>query len=169
MTSFLFWNIMNNDLRTLVTSAVVERDIDILLLTESRVKDRVQHRLVIIAPAYNGYRYTLITALHHPDFFYPAEVRANALAKKVRREEPFIPRVLYDTVYPNANSDDEMQALVRDALQSEDTKAVILSLIAKSNEARIAPFPPTQRRTDNADPSGETQPPDSKKEPNPND
>jgi hypothetical protein len=39
MTSFLFWNVMNNDLRTLIAGAVVERDVDILLLAESGVSD----------------------------------------------------------------------------------------------------------------------------------
>jgi Endonuclease/Exonuclease/phosphatase family len=39
MTSFLFWNVMNKDLRALIASAVVERDVDILLLAESGVSD----------------------------------------------------------------------------------------------------------------------------------
>jgi hypothetical protein len=39
MTSFLFWNVMNNDLRALISSAVVERDVDILMLAESGVPD----------------------------------------------------------------------------------------------------------------------------------
>jgi endonuclease/exonuclease/phosphatase family metal-dependent hydrolase len=39
MTSFLFWNVMNNDLRAVIARAVVERDVDILLLAESPVPD----------------------------------------------------------------------------------------------------------------------------------
>jgi hypothetical protein len=39
MTSFLFWNVMHHDLRALVASAVIERDVDILLLAESGVSD----------------------------------------------------------------------------------------------------------------------------------
>jgi len=39
MTSFLFWNVMNRDLRALIASAVVERDVDILLLAECGVTD----------------------------------------------------------------------------------------------------------------------------------
>jgi hypothetical protein len=39
MTSFLFWNVMNKDLRALITRAVVERDVDILLLAEAGVSD----------------------------------------------------------------------------------------------------------------------------------
>ena len=42
-------------------------------------KDKVQHRLVIVAPAYKSYRHTLVTALHNPDLPYPAEVRAAGL------------------------------------------------------------------------------------------
>ncbi len=39
MTSFLFWNIMRKDLRALVAAAVVERDVDILMLAESGTSD----------------------------------------------------------------------------------------------------------------------------------
>ena len=39
MTSFLFWNVMKNDLRALIARATVERDVDILLLAESGVSD----------------------------------------------------------------------------------------------------------------------------------
>jgi hypothetical protein len=103
-------------------------------------KEKIQHRLVIIAPAYNGYRHTLIVALHNPDLPYPAEVRAEALAEKVRRENTFSTAIgpIYDTVYPSAHNDDQMQALVRSALHSEKTMAAVLSLIAKSNEAKLS-------------------------------
>ena len=40
MTSFLFWNVMKKDLRSLIAQAVVEHDVDILLLGESGVSDR---------------------------------------------------------------------------------------------------------------------------------
>jgi exonuclease III len=39
MTSFLFWNVMKRDLRDLIARAVVEHDIDILMLAESGVAD----------------------------------------------------------------------------------------------------------------------------------
>ena len=39
MTSFLFWNVLNRDLRALVARAAAERDVDILLLAESGVID----------------------------------------------------------------------------------------------------------------------------------
>lgn len=39
MTSFLFWNVMGNDLRSTIAQAVVERDVDILVLAELGVAD----------------------------------------------------------------------------------------------------------------------------------
>ncbi len=39
MTSFLFWNIMRKDLRALIAAAVVERDVDVLMLAESGTSD----------------------------------------------------------------------------------------------------------------------------------
>ncbi len=39
MTSFLFWNVMNKDLRALIERAAVEHDVDILLLAESGLPD----------------------------------------------------------------------------------------------------------------------------------
>jgi hypothetical protein len=85
-----------------------------------------QHRLVVVAPACNGYRHTLITVIHSTDLPYPAEVQA----------EP-----LWDvfSMYPSASTDDELRALLAKALQSDKTKALILSLIAKSNEAATPP------------------------------
>jgi hypothetical protein len=120
-------------------------------------KEKVQHRLVIIAPAYNGYRHTLIVAVHNPDMPYPAEVRAQALAQKVERTNPLMPALgpIYDTVYAVANSDDQMQQLVRQALQSEETKAAILSLIAKSNEAKQSLTPASQDDRGEPDLAGE--------------
>ena len=102
----------------------------------------VQDRLVVVAPAYNGYRHTLIVAKHHPTLLYPVELRAEALAKRVRAENtPLTPVTgpTYRTEYPSAHTDDQMVHLVQQALASDQTKAVILSLIAKSNEAKYAP------------------------------
>lgn len=92
--------------------------------------DLVQHRLVVVAPAFNAYRHTLIAALHSKDLAYPVEIRAEALAaSEVFANAPV-------TTYPKAYNDEHMNELVARALQSPETKAVILSLIAKSNEAK---------------------------------
>ncbi len=101
-------------------------------------KERIQHRLVVIAPAYNGYRHTLITASHHTHFPYPTEVRAESLAERVRGEPIFGPLASGPmiTVYPKANNDDEMRGFVQRALRSGPTMAAVLSLIANSNQAK---------------------------------
>jgi len=119
-----------------VTSGILDGAVE----TEAS-KDKVQHRLVIVAPAYNGYRHTLIVATHDPNLPYPVEVRAKALAEKVKRENTLFTTALpsYDWVYPSANNDDQMLRLVEQALKSEPTMAAILSLIAKSNEAKLLP------------------------------
>lgn len=39
MMSFLFWNVMKNDLRELLARAVVERDVDVLMVAESGASD----------------------------------------------------------------------------------------------------------------------------------
>jgi Endonuclease/Exonuclease/phosphatase family len=39
MTSFLFWNVMGHDVRTLIARAVIERGVDILLIAEPGVSD----------------------------------------------------------------------------------------------------------------------------------
>lgn len=88
-------------------------------------EERVQHRLVVIAPAHNGYRHTLIAVWHDPDLPYPVYVEAGGLVDGFGQ-------------YPTASSDDQLQSLVKKALQSDATKAVILSLIAKSNEGKLA-------------------------------
>jgi hypothetical protein len=89
-----------------------------------------QHRLVVVAPACNGYRHTLITVIHSTDLPYPAEVQAAPLVGVNERGA---------IVYPSASTDDEMRMLLAKALQSDETKALILSLIAKSNEAATPP------------------------------
>ena len=99
--------------------------------TESNDTD-VQHRLVVIAPAYNNFRYTLLAAKHAINFPYPTEVISQSLAIPVDYELE---------KYPIAYSDDVLTDLVRRALSSGDTKAVILSLIAKSNEAGLSSHP----------------------------
>jgi hypothetical protein len=79
-------------------------------------------------------------------------VRAEALAEKVERKIPIATSLgpVYDTVYPAANNDEQMLWLIKKALRSEPTQAAILSLIAKSNEARLAlPQPP---QTDEGEP-----------------
>lgn len=150
MTSFLFWNIGQRDVRPLLgravqtplailrvqarllsqlTSGILDGDVE----TEETDK-LVQHRLVVIAPAYNGYKHTLVTVIHNPDIAYPAEVRVPAIEEIER-----ISDLLTRTTYPKATSDVAVQQLAQKSLQSGETEAIILSLIAKSNEYRKTP------------------------------
>jgi hypothetical protein len=115
-----------------VTKGILEGAVE----TE-RSEHQEQHRLVVVAPAYNGYRRTLITVLHDLDLPYPAEVRAEGLAESIERMSP-LHDIYTVTVYPSADSDEQLIELVQKALQSGPTKALILSLIAKSNEARFS-------------------------------
>jgi hypothetical protein len=39
MTSFLFWNVMNNDVAALIARAALDRDVDVLMLAESATPD----------------------------------------------------------------------------------------------------------------------------------
>ena len=122
-------------------------------------KEQVQHRLVIIAPAYNGYRHTVLTAIHNRHLAYPAEVRAKSLA--VQKEvQTYLTRLGppdYETVYPSANSDEDMVSLVARALRSTETKAAVLSLIAKSNEAKRSPVAGEIAKSDPPNDAGEPQ------------
>ncbi|HTU17780.1 MAG TPA: hypothetical protein VMG10_06915 [Gemmataceae bacterium] len=132
-----------------VTRGILQSEVE----TET-VKDQVQHRLVIVAPAYNAYRHTVLVVRHHTHFPYPAEVKAEALAEKVERRNPLYPDPLgttYETVYPSAHNDDELQVYVQNALRSEQTQAAVLSLIAKSNEATGTP-PLPKEPADSQDP-----------------
>lgn len=102
-------------------------------------KETVQHRLVVIAPAVDSYRHTLIVAKHKIRLPYPSEVVAEALGKSVEHKLPGRPNSgFYTMVYPEAYDDEQMLQLVQKALRSSQTTAIILSLIARSNEARSA-------------------------------
>jgi hypothetical protein len=118
-----------------VTRGVLHANVE----TETTDKG-VQHRLVIVAPAYNQYRHVLLVARHDARLPYPTTVVNDALAERVRREPNVLSLGLptYETVYPQAHSDDELITYIKTALGSDSTKAVVLSLIAKSNETTAA-------------------------------
>ncbi len=124
-------------------------------------KERVQHRLVVIAPAYNGYRHTLIVATHDANLPYPTEVRAEGLGEersdRYAPPHPMLPDEMR-TVYPRAYDDGQMQNLVQRALTSAETRAVILSLIAKSNEVQVSPPEVAQVSKGNTDTRGVESP-----------
>ena len=109
--------------------------------------------MVIVAPTYNGYRHTLITAIQGSKLPFPVEVRAEALGREEKRERDATivdqmvggimgnKRTYSVIVFPTANDDSEMITLIQKALRSGSTRAIITSLIAKSNEANGRPSP----------------------------
>jgi hypothetical protein len=105
------------------------------------VKEKTQHQLVVVAPRYNSYRVTLLKAVHDPNLPYPTRIEAAALAKKTLSEGklPGFPQQVAE--YPCAHGDEQMLNLVQEALQSEQTRAVLLSLIAMSNDATAVASP----------------------------
>ncbi len=58
MISFLFWNIMRKDFRQIVTRAVVENSVDVLLLAESGIPD---HFLVEVLTEASGEKYIALS------------------------------------------------------------------------------------------------------------
>lgn len=94
-----------------ITQGILQGDIE----TEMG-QTKVQHRLVIIAPAYNGYRHTLVVVHHKQNLPYPADVLAETFASS-----------------QTAHSDTELQDLIGQVLQSKQSLAMILSLIANSS------------------------------------
>lgn len=143
--------------------AKVTRGILEAVVETEQSKEKVHHRLVVIAPAFNAYRHTLITANHHPNLPYPVEVRAAGLEESQTRRRQgagIVPGVLPETYqvtgYPSASNDDQMVQLVEKALRSEETQSVILSLIAKSNESQQVQAPSEQGRPESRQPEDDT-------------
>jgi hypothetical protein len=66
---------------------------------------------------------------------YLTEVRSDAVAISTRNEGALSSIRPYSLTFPKANDDAELVSLVRRVLTSAQTKAAVLSLISKSNEA----------------------------------
>jgi len=115
---------------TRLTGGVLEGDVETVTSGEN-----VQHRLVIVARSYRGYRHALVAALHKRNLPYPVEIREQSLGKPTPPDDPHSEE--REVTYPSASSDDRMQDLLRKALRSDSTVAIISSLIANSNEAKI--------------------------------
>jgi len=118
------------DYLTRLTGGVLEGVIE----TETS-GENIQHRLVIVARSYHCYRHALVTALHKRNLPYPVEIREQSLAKLTPSDEPHSDEP--EVTYPSASSDDRMQGLLQKALRSDSTVAILSSLIANSNEAKI--------------------------------
>ena len=78
---------------------------------------QVSHEFRLIAPALNRYCYDLFSISHRQQLVYPATIESEAF------DEPAI-----------AHSQDEFISDIRTILSSSTTRAVIHSLIARSND-----------------------------------
>jgi hypothetical protein len=89
--------------------------------------NRVKHTFVLIAPALERYSYSLFSVEHDKNLVYPAAVASPALNDL--RE--------YSDGAVAASSQGEFTKLMGIILQDDKTRAVVSSLLAKSNEASL--------------------------------
>lgn len=88
----------------------------------------LEHQLIVRAHStLRQCLHVLLTVLHPKKSPYPAEVRAVALLKPGRDLDD-------SKAFPLARGGDQMQKLVRTALESEEVTALIRSLVAPADE-----------------------------------
>jgi hypothetical protein len=97
-----------------ILEAVIETD---------TLEQFVDHKFIVIAPALNRYRHVLFSASHDPNQVYPVTVQAQCLEGHGQYGQ-----------WPTAESQDDFLKLISAIFKSGDTKAVIQSLIAQSND-----------------------------------
>lgn len=115
---------------------------------------------MVVAPAYHGYRHTLVVVCHTVSRPYPAQMIAEPLAIRVKpHTQPVGPTGMPDDpAYPTAHSDVKLIELMQQALAADSTTALLLSLIAQSNEGRSAGS--ANDRMTNGDDAGTARGPD---------
>ncbi len=109
----------------------------------STVEDNglIYHKLDVFAPAL-GYSRTVLAAKHGHDSPYPVTVISQAFVSKPKAIPiPAMPFERPDNER-DAATEDEFIKLVREVLQSGHVKAIVQSLIARSNELRELLQPP---------------------------
>ena len=119
------------NLLTKITKGILKGEVE----TE-RGENKIQHRLIVIAPSLDNYRQTLLVAIHEVGLPYPVELRSNSLLFTEEHISEYGDMVKAQ-VYRSAYSDDEMRQLLAKALDSQETKSILLSLIANSNEVSV--------------------------------
>ncbi len=99
---------------------------------------RVWLRLTMVAPALGNYRREILTVGYAADLYYPARVDADCFRGRLDTE---IREMVQKTASlwlapgePVAATDRELEALVKVVLRSNEVKAVLASLLAKSKE-----------------------------------
>ena len=93
-----------------------------------------EYALTLIAPALEGYRHQLVVVRHNPSLVYPATLEAECFGPGQSAEQKAGKNGGGDSE-ATALSDNEFTELLRVALQSPEVNCVVLSLIARSNEA----------------------------------
>jgi hypothetical protein len=88
-------------------------------------ENEVTIEFYVVAPALDRYRYLLFSVKHRPDLVYPATIVAECF--NVSGYER-----------PEADGQQEFTKLVGQVLSSRETRSVIHSLIAKSNEGKAS-------------------------------
>ena len=83
----------------------------------------VEHKFVVIAPALDRYRHVLFSVRHDANQVYPVTVEAECLQWREQTSR-----------WPTATSQNDFFKLIGIIFMSEDTKALIHSLIAQSND-----------------------------------
>jgi hypothetical protein len=104
--------------------------------TEVWQKDYSQHRFVVIAPAVNGLRQTLVTVRNEKDLPYPATVYSPAINGLIVAH--FVSPGSGGPGSTDVFDEDELKRTLGLVLGSKEVRAVIISLIARSNEASTA-------------------------------
>ncbi len=97
-----------------VTKGVLEGEV-----SSVEAENQVEHQLDVIAPALD-YRHRILSVRHEREMPYPARVRSEVL----------------DPLGKEVWDDDALIGLLAEVLATDLVKAVILSLIARSNEQR---------------------------------
>lgn len=87
-------------------------------------EDQVKIEFYVVAPALDRYRYLLFSVRHGPELVYPATIDAPGVVGEFG-------------VSPEADGQQEFTELIGQVLSSRQTRSVIHSLIARSNEARV--------------------------------
>jgi hypothetical protein len=91
-------------------------------------ENEVTIEFYVVAPALDRYRYLLFSVRHRPDLVYPATIVAECFRN--------LPQLEYE--WPEADGQQQFTKLVGQVLSSRETRSVIHSLVAKSNEVKAS-------------------------------
>jgi hypothetical protein len=119
-------------------------------LSVTTVGSKSSLQLDLIAPALNGYRHRVLAARFETEMVYPATVWADCYeppAGSLVKGDYSQPQILSllrapEPNYREASSEREFLGIVAEVLRSKEVRALIDSLIARSNEQKPVQEPP---------------------------